>query len=80
MTEVINQVKTKFNVVDSSVSGNGEAIVVLVKNKHFSICPDGDSVTIYQCFGTVGNWSFLPGSKKGRSYKIVSNFIQSRAA
>lgn len=78
MNAVNQAVKTNYSVVDESVYGNGETLIIAAGSKNFAVVRDGEEATIYQCFKQNTDWIFLPGSKGVKSFKGIQNFINKR--
>ena len=79
MSKLIAKVKESYQVIDSSVYGTGENLILQVANKNFAVCVDADSVTVYGCYQESSkDWKFLPTSKTGKTFATVANFIKSR--
>jgi len=79
MAQLADRIRDSYNVIQSSIYGDGENLILKVEKKHFAICVVSSGVTVYETFQeSSGDWIFLTSSKTGKSLKTVDNFIQSR--
>lgn len=61
------------------IQSDGQSTVFKASHKFFAICTSHTGFTVYQVIKNGLDWQFLPGSKNGKSFKTVTNFVKSRS-